>query len=271
MRKLKNIKKSAITQWTRQLATLLNAHIPLLQALDLLTQAQHRPPLQQLTQTIYQEIQQGNPLSVALRRHAAVFDKTYCQLIYAAEQSGALPAVLQKIAEQQLLREQIQQQLVKALIYPALVLTVGIGVFILLLTWVVPQLAQVFKQFSAQLPWFTQLILDAAGFLQQYAVYFLLLLFFMSCLILVLIKQVTAFAIFLARQVWHCPGIGHLLQQAACVLFSRTLFLLLSAGIPIASCLPIVLQVIANPYAQQRLRIATLLIRHLSKPHIVSS
>ena len=256
----KAIKKQQITHWTRQLATLLNAHIPLLQALDLLTQSQTQKKLQQLTQTIYQEITQGNPLSVALRHYPKLFDKTYCQLIYSAEQSGALPSVLQKIAEQQLLREQIRQQLIKAFIYPSLVLLVGISVFILLLTWVVPQLAQVFAQFSQELPWFTQFILDAAAFLQHYGGYFFLLTILAACVIHFLPKYVASVAVIFSRWLWRCPGVGGLLQQAGCVLFSRTLALLLSAGIPIATGLPIVLQVIDNPYAQQRMRIAVLLV-----------
>lgn len=260
MSSFKSIKTQYIMYWTQQLATLLNAHLPLLQALELLAQTHTKKNLKQLTWQLYQRISEGQALSTALNYYPKIFDKTYRQLIYAAEQTGALSPILQKIAEQQLFRHKLRQQLIKTLIYPCLVLCVGFGVFILLLTWVVPQLAQVFAQFSQTLPAFTQFILNCADFLQRYMYYFLLSFLSVSCGLYVAYKYSPSMNLLISKIFWYSPIIGYLLQRAGCVLFLRTLSLLLSSGIPIASALPITLQVLNNLYVQQRLQLTSLFI-----------
>ncbi|MFI4954948.1 MAG: type II secretion system F family protein, partial [Gammaproteobacteria bacterium] len=107
----KKIRQHLITQWTQQLALLLQAHLPLAQALQLLAKTSMNPPLRNLTLTLYQDVMNGLPLSQALAAYPFYFDSTYRQLIIAAEQSGRLAVILQRIAAQQMAQEQLRAQL----------------------------------------------------------------------------------------------------------------------------------------------------------------
>lgn len=255
------IKSEHIMQWTQQLASLLHANLPLAQALHLLTETQHHKTLQQLTHVLHDAILNGQALSCALKNYPSLFDKTYCQLVYMAEQSGTLATILQKIAAQKKFQLQLRYQIKKALIYPGMVLTVGISVFILLLVWVVPQLSRVFTQFDQALPPFTQFILRSSSFLQHMIIYFIPIALFFALFFQFIPKYSHFVANTLARWRWHLPMIGKLLQHTYCILFSRTLALLLTSGIPIATALPTVIPLFDNRYAQQQIKMAELLIQ----------
>lgn len=203
---------------------------------------------------------QGTPLSYALRHYPQHFDHSYCQLVVAGEHSGLLASMLQRIASQYKARQLLRSQLHKALIYPVLVLFVGISVFLLLLMWVVPQIATVFMQFNQPLPVLTQIILFLTSGLQQVGGY--IMVFSLICGIggYVAGHYLPCCNHYLARWRWNFPAVGTLLQFSGCVLLARTLATLLIAGIPLSAGLPISLPVLKNSYAKQRLLSAADLI-----------
>jgi type IV pilus assembly protein PilC len=258
---MKKIRAQHITQWTQQLALLLEAHLPLAQALQLLAQTQTHGLLRSVTLSIYNEVMSGMPLSHALAAYPLYFDATYRYLIIAAEQSGKLAPILQGLALQQKTQQQLRAQLQKAFTYPSLVLMVGGLVFILLLVWVVPQIASVFSQFDQQLPWFTACILGLAHFSQYNGIYFLSGFALFGFSIYMMKKYIPGWNERLDSWRWHCPGIGTLLQSAGCVLFANTLATLLAAGIPLISGIPTSLQVLNNRHVQLRLLAAVSLIK----------
>lgn len=257
----KKIRAQFITQWTQQLALLLQAHLPLAQALQLLTQTCHPPQLRLLTQTLHQNVLNGSPLSQALATYPHYFDPTYCQLIIAAEQSGRLTHILQRIADQRCARQRLRSQLFRAFSYPSLVLTVGSSIVILLLLWIVPQIAEIYAQFNQPLPQLTRLILSVADFMQRYGLYCMLSSLLLSLFIYLLNHYQLKWRIRCDRWLWNCPGIGTLVQSASCILFANTLATLLSAGLPLMTGLPTSAQLISNKHAQMRLLAAVALIQ----------
>ena len=145
---------------TRQIATMLAAGVPLVQSIDLIANGSDKKQLRGLMQKVSSKVQSGLPLSEVLREHPKYFDELYCDLVKSGEQSGALDRIFDRIAIYKEKAEALKSKIKKAMFYPIAVIVVALIVTSILLIFVVPQFAEIFAGFGAELPAFTQLVIQ---------------------------------------------------------------------------------------------------------------
>ncbi len=235
--KKKSIKPVDITVFSRQLATMISSGVPIVQAFDIIGKGHDNPSMQDLVMTIKNDVEQGNTLAESLAKHPRYFDELFVNLISAGEQSGALESLLDKIATYKEKTESIKKKIKKALFYPTAVMVVAFVVTTILLVWVVPQFAELFKGFGADLPAFTKFVLMLSDLFIEY--WYLIF----GGIILGVFAFVEAkrrshkFNYFLDRMMIRIPVIGAILNKAAIARFARTLSTMFAAGVPLVDSL----------------------------------
>src|SRR5688572_17730393 len=160
-----------IAIFSRQLATMLAAGIPLVQAFEIVGNGHDKPSMQKLILDIKADVEGGTSLHEALGKHPLYFDDLYVNLVEAGEQAGALESLLDKIATYKEKTEALKKKVKKALFYPTAVLVVAVIVTIILLIFVIPQFESLFKGFGADLPAFTQMVINLSQFVQSKGIY----------------------------------------------------------------------------------------------------
>src|SRR6478735_11478014 len=170
-----------IAVFARQLATMLTAGIPMVQAFEIIGVGHDKPAVQKLVLTIKQDIETGNTLHQSLAKHPLYFDDLFVNLVEAGEHAGALEAVLEKVATYKEKTEALKKKIKKALFYPAAVLAVAVIVTVVLLLFVIPQFESLFKGFGADLPAFTQMVIGMSRWLQNHG--FLVLVIFVGTVV----------------------------------------------------------------------------------------
>src|SRR5580692_3871929 len=165
------VKAEDIAIFSRQLATMLGAGIPLVQAFQIVGAGHEKPSMQRLILDIKSDIEAGTSLHEALAKHPLYFDDLYVNLVEAGEQAGALEGLLDKIASYKEKTEALKKKVKKALFYPAAVLVVAVVVTVVLLIFVIPQFEELFKGFGADLPAFTQAVINLSKFVQANGLY----------------------------------------------------------------------------------------------------
>jgi type IV pilus assembly protein PilC len=233
----KKILTKDIAVFSRQLATMLAAGVPLVQAFEIVGRGHEKPSMQDLLLSIKADIEGGSPLAEALSKHPVYFDELFCNLVHAGEQAGVLETLLHKIADYKEKTESIKGKIKKALTYPTAVLVIACIVTAILLIFVVPQFEELFKGFGADLPAFTKLVVGMSRFLQDYW-YMVLGALIAVGLGLVRLKQRSrAFNQWLDRALLQVPAIGMIIHKAAIARFARTLSTMSAAGVPLVEAL----------------------------------
>jgi len=153
------VKPADIAVFSRQLATMLAAGIPLVQAFEIVGAGNDKPAMQKLVLDIKQDVEGGTSLHEALAKHPLHFDDLYVNLVEAGEQAGALESLLDKVATYKEKTEALKKKVKKALFYPAAVMVVAVVVTVVLLVFVIPQFEALYKGFGADLPAFTQFVI----------------------------------------------------------------------------------------------------------------
>src|SRR5262244_603895 len=156
-----------IAVFSRQLATMLAAGIPMVQAFEIVGNGNDKPAMQKLILDIKQDVEAGTSLHESLAKHPLYFDDLFVNLVEAGEHAGALESLLDKIATYKEKTEALKKKVKKALFYPAAVLCVAVIVTTILLIFVIPQFESLFKGFGADLPAFTQAVINLSKFVQQ--------------------------------------------------------------------------------------------------------
>ena len=233
----KTISPQDIAVFSRQLATMMQSGIPMVQAFSIVSGGQKNIRMQNLLENIASDIASGTALSEALSKHPLYFDKLYQNLVFAGENAGVLDTVLDTIASYKENIETLKGKIKKALFYPAVVITVAILVSAILLIFVVPTFQNLFKSFGADLPAFTQLIIAASDFLIKW--WWLILAFIIGGIFLTIssLKRSRAFAEFVDRLLLKIPVIGQIMHNSAIARFSRTLAVTFKAGVPLVDAL----------------------------------
>ncbi|EKO3400278.1 type II secretion system F family protein [Vibrio fluvialis] len=231
------VKTKDITILTRQLATMLTTGVPIVQALKLVGDNHRKAEMKSILAQITKGVEAGTPISKAMRTASTHFDALYVDLIQTGEQSGNLAEVFERLATYREKSEQLRAKVIKALIYPSMVILVALGVSYLMLTMVIPEFESMFKGFGAELPWFTQQILKLSHGVQAYSAGA-----FIASLSLVFGIKAARKKSFVVRLKTSqlsllFPIIGGVLAKAAIAKFSRTLATSFSAGIPILASL----------------------------------
>ena len=158
-----------LTYFTKQLATMINAGIPILQSLEILYKEEKSPSLRAVGKSIANLVAEGKTLAEAMSKQRG-FSKLYCNLVKAGEAGGVLDEILNKLAEHMEKQQATKRQVKSAMMYPAIVTLVGIGVIYAMMLFVVPQFVDMLKQSNQEVPWITQFVIDLSEFLSNYTV-----------------------------------------------------------------------------------------------------
>ncbi|RTR31357.1 type II secretion system F family protein [Shewanella atlantica] len=229
----KKITAMDIAMMTRQIATMLSAGVPIVTTLELLGRGHEKPKMRELLSTIVTDVQAGIPLSDSLRPHRRFFDDLYVDLVAAGEHSGSLDAVFDRIATYREKAEALKSKIKKAMFYPVAVVIVAVLVTALLLLFVVPQFESIFQGFGAELPAFTQMIVNISRWLQ--ASWYI----FVIAIIIIIFSFKKAhlnsqnFRNRVDQFVLKIPAIGDILDKGAMARFARTLSTTFAAGVPL--------------------------------------
>jgi type IV pilus assembly protein PilC len=233
----KSIKAKDIAVFSRQIATMLHAGVPLMQALGIISGASENPRMTKLITAIKTEVESGSTLNEALAKHPTHFDELYINLVAAGETAGVLDSVLDTIATYKERIEGIKGKVKKAMYYPIAVLAVAVGVSAILLIKVIPQFESVFANFGAELPFFTKIIVEMSRSMQSKGYIYFIVLIAAIVGLLQAKKRSKAFAHFLDRMMLKLPIIGEVLRKAALARFARTLSITFNAGVPLVEAL----------------------------------
>ncbi|RTZ14977.1 type II secretion system F family protein [Vibrio aquaticus] len=245
------VKTKDITILTRQLATMLATGVPIIQALKLVADNHRKAEMKSILAQISKGVESGTPISKAMRTASSHFDTLYVDLVATGEQAGNLAEVFERIATYREKSEQLRAKVIKALIYPSMVVLTALAVSYLMLTMVIPQFETMFSGFGADLPWFTQQVLKLSSFTQTYSGITFLLVTALVIAVKVARKKSFRARLFSSRLGLKIPVIGTVISKASIAKFSRTLATSFSAGIPILSSLKTSAKTANNVHYQQ--------------------
>lgn len=234
------IKTKILTQFTRQLATLVNAGLPLMRGIEVLKRQMKDPQMVEALNGIGENIAAGGTFSESLTQYPKIFDHLYVNMVKAGEAGGVLEVVLGRLAEFAEKSEKIKNKVKGAMIYPIVVLVAAIGITAFLLVAVIPKFQQVFNDMlgGAALPPITQFVIDASGFVQHNGLQiFLAVVAFV--VLMKIVGKTEKGAYFFDVLKLKMPVTGTLTQRSAVSKFTRTLGTLLSSGVPILQSLTI--------------------------------
>jgi type IV pilus assembly protein PilC len=235
----KRVKADDLVVFSRQLATMVDAGIPILQALDALQEQMTNPYFQNVIATMRDDIQLGSSLSAAFAKHSRVFDSLYINMVKVGETGGVLSAILDRISSYMEKSLKLKRKVQSAMIYPAVVVFLAAAITTLLLIKVVPTFAEIYQSFDSKLPAMTQLLIDMSNFLKSYYYIFFGGIFVLS-VIVSRINGTQRGKLFFDRILLRLPIFGDLFRKVAISRFSRTLATLLQTGVPILESLDIV-------------------------------
>ncbi|KTD54377.1 pilus assembly protein PilC [Legionella sainthelensi] len=236
-RKSRKVKSSDITVFSRQLATMIESGIPLVQSFDIVAKGQTNKRLKELIEQIKHDVETGLTLSESLKKHPSHFNDLFCNLVDAGEKSGSLDTMLNKIATYKEKIETIKKKIKKALTYPIAVIVVAIIVTAGLLIFVVPQFEALFKGFGADLPMMTKAVVNLSNFFQSYWYLIFGSLIGAVYAFIYAVKHSSQFAQNVDKTLLKIPVIGPIIEKAAIARFARTLSITFAAGLPLVEAL----------------------------------
>lgn len=219
--------------FARQMATMVRAGIPILQALQAVSESLKKPAMVALTQQIMEDVSSGDSLSSAMAKHPKQFDRLFVNLVDAGEQAGALDQMLERIASYKEKVESLKNRVKKALWYPTAVMTIGVAVTMLLLIKVVPEFESMFQGFGAELPALTQFTVNLSDMAQTYWLQTLGTLIGSIMLLKAAARRSPRVAYRLDSLMLHLPILGDILHKSAVSRFTRTLATTFTSGVPL--------------------------------------
>lgn len=233
----KKISPKDIAVFSRQFATMIKSGVPVVQALEIVGNGNKNPRMAQLLNTMRVDIEGGSSINEALAKHPVQFDELYQNLVRAGEAAGVLEIVLDTIASYKENTEKLKGKIKKALFYPVMTIAVAIIVSAILLIFVVPQFESVFANFGAELPAFTQIIVNASKFMVAWWWAALLVVGGGIFAFMFAYKRSVGLQHAIDRALLKIPVIGQLLHNSAIARFSRTLATTFKAGVPLVEAL----------------------------------
>lgn len=233
----KAIKALDIAIFVRQLATMMKAGVPLTQAFEIVADSLENPSMKELVLKVKADIEAGSNFATALRKHPKYFDDLFCSLVESGEQSGALETMLERVATYKEKSELLKAKIKKAMKYPIAVIVVAIIVTAILLIKVVPVFADLFAGFGAELPAFTQLVVDMSNWLVKYYIVAFGVLAILAVAFGQAKQRSKKFRDFLDRLTLKLPIFGNIAYQAIIARFCRTLSTTFAAGVPLIDAL----------------------------------
>jgi type IV pilus assembly protein PilC len=233
----KKIESADIAFFSRQMATMMSSGVPLVQSMDIIGKGHVNPNMQDLVMGIKADVEAGNNLADALGKQPLYFDDLFVSLVRAGEQAGALETLLDKIATYKEKTERIKKKIKKALSYPIAVLVVAFIVTGILLVFVIPQFEELFKGFGADLPAFTQWVVNLSRSVRSQGIVYLIVIGAAFATFMFFKKRSRKFRESLDRLSLKIPVIGDILTKSALARFARTLSTMFAAGVNLVDAL----------------------------------
>lgn len=241
------VNSKVLTVFTRQLATLIDAGLPLLRGLNTLSKQEKNIVLRNTMAHMAESVEGGSTFSEALSQHPRIFNKLYVNMVKAGELGGVLEVVLTRLAEFQEKSERIKGKIVSAMFYPIVVLLIAVGILSFLMVFIVPKFEQIFNEMlgGAALPFLTQFVINVSGIFKNHI--FLIAGFVVAMVVLykVFVKTSSG-ALLMDRMKLQAPVLGDLTRKTAISRFTRTLGTLVSSGVPILQALNITRETAGN-------------------------
>jgi type IV pilus assembly protein PilC len=252
----KSIKPADIAVFSRQMATMMKAGVPLVQAFDIVADGLENPNLRTLVLSIRDSVAAGGGFAPSLRQHPKYFDDLFCNLVEAGEQAGALETMLDRIATYKEKTEALKAKIKKAMTYPIAVIVVAVVVTGILLVKVVPQFAETFSSFGAELPAFTLFVLHLSELAQQYWLMIIVCIAAFIFLWGLAVRKSPRLAYAVDKYMLKVPIIGQILYLSVMARFARTLSTTFAAGVPLIDALTSVAGAAGNRvYAEAIIRV----------------
>src|SRR4051812_2732960 len=230
---------------TRQLATLIGAGIPLVEALTALVDQVDQPRLKRIMGVIKQKVNEGSSLADALKEHPKVFTDLYVNMIRAGESSGALDVVLVRLADFTEAQALLRNKIIGAMLYPAIMVVVGIAIVGILFVVVIPKVTKIFEDMQVTLPWTTRLLIATSTFARDYW-------YVLVAAVPLFVWAIRRYVRTAGGQAWwdrtklRAPIFGEVVRMLALARFAKTLATLLSSGVPLLTALDIVKNIVNN-------------------------
>ena len=253
LRLRRRIKKIHISRFTRQFATMIGAGLPMVQCLEILAQQSESPELREVIGKVKQSVQSGSTLADALSRHKKAFDDLYVSMVDAGEIGGALDQILLRLATYREKADALVRKVRGALVYPAVIVTVAIGVTFIMLTYIVPVFAKMFEGLGAELPAPTQMVLKLSAFLRNNILTGAILLILL-CVFYRWYSRTNKGRLLIDKFKLKAPLLGSLLRKTAISRFTRTLGTLISSGVSILDALEITAKTAGNRVIQDAIK-----------------
>ncbi|PSW09672.1 type II secretion system protein F [Photobacterium rosenbergii] len=245
------LKATDITAITRQLATMVNSGVPVVQALKLIATSHHKAEGRATLAMISNQVEAGLSLSRAMHTSSPLFDDFYCDLVATGEQTGHLAHAFSRLSTYREKSEAMRKKVIKAMIYPTMVTLTAIIVTVMMLIFVIPQFASIFNSFGAELPWFTQCIIDISDFMLSHGLYLALGLLLSGIIAVTAYRKSDQHKLRVHRMLLALPILGPVLRKAAIARFSRTLATTFSSGIPLLTGLEAAGKTSGNRFIEQ--------------------
>jgi type II secretory pathway component PulF len=239
------ISQSAVESFTRELANLLSAGLPLSRALHLLRREASQPGAKKAWGEIYDDVVDGTPLADALAKWPKAFSKVYVAMVRAGETGGFLPLVLQQIADFRGREVELKGKVKAALVYPAVLAVLACAVLVFLLTFFIPRFSGIFAEFGSHLPWLTQVIVAASKSVMHYGPFMAIGIIGIG----VALKRAASSEAgrrVIERTTLRIPALGIVIARFALVRFCRMLGTLIGAGVPLVSALRVAKEALGN-------------------------
>ena len=233
----KKVNTLDITIFTRQLATMMKAGVPLVQSFEIVAEGLDNPSMREVVLGIKGEVEGGNTFAGALKKYPQYFDKLFCSLVESGEQSGALETMLDRVAIYKEKSELLKQKIKKAMKYPIAVVCVAVIVTIILMVKVVPVFQDLFSSFGADLPAFTKMVVNMSEWMQKYWFVLIIGIGIAITAFMEAKKRSQKFRNTLDRMALKLPIFGDLVYKAIIARFSRTLATTFAAGVPLIDAL----------------------------------
>lgn len=237
LQRKQKITEKDIAVFTRQLATMLKAGIPLLQSFDILAQGQAKESMSSLVLAIRKDVETGTSLNTAFRKYPLLFNHLYCNLVAAGEQAGILDQLLERLATYHEKTISIKHKIRTAIVYPSAILAVAFGVTTVIMIWVIPAFKEVFSNFGADLPAPTMVVIAVSDFVVQHGVVLFGALAAAVYYFFHTWKRSRKMQARMDKLMLRLPVFGMIFRKAVWSRWTRTLATMFSAGIPLVDSL----------------------------------
>ena len=253
------VNRMDISRFTRQFATMIGAGLPMVQCLDILASQTENKEFGKIIRNVKDSVSGGSTLSESLARHPKIFDTLYSNMVEAGEIGGALDTILNRLASYREKADALIRKVKGAMIYPSVIVVVAIGVTFVMLTWIVPVFAGMFKSLKSELPAPTQIVLNISNFLQA-NIGFILMSFIGLIVGLILWIRTPRGRLMFDSILIKAPVFGNLVRKSAVARFTRTLGTLLSSGVSIIEALEVTAKTSGNMVIANAIQRATVSI-----------